>query len=215
MSFSLASSAPRGYHRGCLASGVRGWPSSAPELVPGASDDGGCMIDENLPRPDGILPGEAPANSGVPSTKRRSWLPAVLVCLTLSGLACVIVGLNAGGYGGSDVLQYALLAGGALLSLTAGISWTHSRGWRILKALCLGAIGAVSGAIAGACLGVAMGPNNGMAGINDRIILGLCGLSLGAILFGLLGLWWGLRFHRVFRSGQEADPNVHLPESRA
>jgi hypothetical protein len=167
------------------------------------------MMDESLPKPDGILPGEAPATPGVPPAAWRRRLPIVLGCLTLIGLACVIAGWNEFDPGS---MSGPLTIGGGILLYAAGILWAHTRGWRILKSLFLGALAAPCGAAAGLFLGLALDPG-GPQNLGLAIILVFCGFWLGAILFGILGVWWGLRFHGVFRPGPKAVPIDHVPAS--
>jgi hypothetical protein len=161
------------------------------------------MMDENRLKPEGILPGEPPARPAALSEGKLNRQRALLGFLTLAGLGFVILGVfvDFNETNERDRQSIDLWYGsGAFLLLGAGLPWAHTRDYRILKSLFLGAVGFVFGGTAGTFLGIALDPGSpetfGLA-----ILLMYGGCCLGAILFGCLGVWWGLRFHRRYGSG--------------
>jgi hypothetical protein len=88
-----------------------------------------------------------------------------------------------------------LLCLGAVCSLIAGIPWAHTRGRRGLKAAFLGLVGYAGGAALGLLLGATVAPS-GEKNLGIYILLLIVGWWVGGILFGSLGIWWGIRIHR-------------------
>jgi hypothetical protein len=119
----------------------------------------------------------------------------ILGWLTITGVALIALGFIASGMNVAYPLPLTLLCLGGLCSLLAGISWAHTQGNRVLKIVFFGAVGFASGGTAGLFLGEAAG-TSGDQNLGTGILMVLVGFWLGAILFGSLGVWWGISFHR-------------------
>ena len=120
----------------------------------------------------------------------------LLSWLTITGLAVIALGFIAEPWLGAPYpIPLALLCLGGLTSLVAGIPWAHTQGNRVLKIGFLGAVGFAGGGTAGLLLGEAAGPS-GSENLGTVIGMVLIGFWVGAILFGSLCVWWGIRFHR-------------------
>ena len=137
--------------------------------------------------------------------KNQSRLPAILGCLTLLGLILVLVGSCADGTTDPYPLPFVLQCVGAFLLVAAGTPWAHTRGWRVLKAFLLGAIGFGCGGAAGLFLGLAI-DSGAKWDLGTGILLVVGGFWLGAVVGASLGLWWGLHFHRRYRPVEPAAP---------
>jgi hypothetical protein len=123
-------------------------------------------------------------------------LSAVFGGLAIVGLALIVVALTV--FGRAEYpIPIVLLSTGAVCALLSGIPWAHTRGKRGLKVAFLGLVGFASGGAAGLLLGDASGPT-GDGNLGMAIFLVIAGFWVGAILFGGLGVWWGIRFHRRF-----------------
>ncbi len=117
--------------------------------------------------------------------------------ITVAGLAIIVVAVA--GHVIDDpptlgTLWLILLCLGAIGMLAGGIPWSHTRGKRNLKTAFLGLVGAVGGGLIGSFLGneaPIFGGNIALA-----IWAVLAGALVGAILFGSLGIWWGIRIGR-------------------
>jgi hypothetical protein len=126
----------------------------------------------------------------------------ILGWLTITGLALIVLGFVVEGMNvASPPFPLTLMYLGGLCSLVAGIPWAHTQGNRVLKIVFLGAVGFASGGTAGLFLGEAAGPS-GPENLGIAIGMVLVGFWVGAILFGSLGAWWGIGFHR--HSGPDA-----------
>ena len=126
----------------------------------------------------------------------------ILGWLTITGLALITLGFIAEPWmGASYPIPLTLLCLGGLCSLLAGIPWAHSQGNRGLKIAFLGAVGFAGGGAAGLFLGEALGDvaaPSGDKGLGTVILAVIVGFWIGAILFGSLGVWWGISFHRHY-----------------
>jgi len=126
---------------------------------------------------------------------KRSRLGILAGWLTVAGLALIVVAIV--GHGGphwrSSLWLY-LLCLGVVCSLLGGVTWTHTRGKRTLKTAFLGLMSGAIGAALGALLGEQV---ESSAGRWEREFLAVvCDFWVGAILFGSLGVWWGMRITR-------------------
>jgi len=121
----------------------------------------------------------------------------VLGWLTLAGLVLIVVAIIARAMEVAYPIPFTLLCVGAVCFVLAGIPWAHTLGKGRRKAAFLGLIGFIGGGAAGLSLGDAAAPT-GEANLSTGIVLLLAGFWLGAILFGSLGVWWGIRFHGLF-----------------
>jgi hypothetical protein len=119
----------------------------------------------------------------------------ILGWLTITGVASIALGFVAGGMNVAYPIPLTLLYLGGLCSLLAGIPWSHTQGHRALKIVFLGTVSFASGGTAGLFLGEAAGPS-GDQNLGTSILMVLVGFWVGAILFGSLGVWWGIIFHR-------------------
>jgi hypothetical protein len=136
--------------------------------------------------------------------------------LTITGLALIALGLTAGPW--MEVpypIPLILLCLGGFCSLIAGIPWAHTPGKRGLKIVFLGVVGFAGGGAAGLFLGEALGDAaapSGDKGLGTVILAVIVGFWVGAILFGSLGVWWGISFHR--RSGPDGTGEGSGVDSR-
>ena len=130
----------------------------------------------------------------------------ILGWLTITGLALIALGLSARQL--MEVpypIPLILLCLGGGCSLLAGIPWAHMPGNRVPKIGFLGLVGFASGGAAGLFLGEAVSPT-GDKNLGSAILAVIVGFWVGAIIFGSLGVWWGIRFHHT-----PNEPNTIAP----
>jgi hypothetical protein len=128
----------------------------------------------------------------------RSLLGSLAGWLTIAGLALIVLAMNANAREVAYPLPIILLCLGAVCSLLGGIPWAHTRGKRGLKTAFLGAVGFAGGGTLGVFLGAEATSSGGDVGLHILAVIG--GFWVGAILFGVLGVWWGIMFTRHFQS---------------
>jgi uncharacterized membrane protein YsdA (DUF1294 family) len=124
---------------------------------------------------------------------QRSWLGIVTGWVTIAGLGIVVLAIQTREVA-EDPLPIILLCLGSGCTLVAGVTWAHTQRQRRLKTVFLGIAGAISGAIVCGYLGGEVLAADG--NVSAEIGAILIGSWLGAILFGWLGVWWGMRISR-------------------
>jgi len=125
------------------------------------------------------------------------YINAILGSVALAGLVLMVAAYRAKQSGIEYPIPFGLLCSGAACSLIAGIPWAHMRGWKGLKSAFLGLVGFGCGGALGLFVGDAMGPKDPeRLGTSIGMLIG--GFWLGGLLFGSVGIWWGIRFHRRF-----------------
>ena len=127
--------------------------------------------------------------------------------LAVAGLALTATAFFSRSIGEEYPLQLNLLRLGIVLSIL--LTWAHTPGWRGLKCAYLGLLGFTIGGPSGLFLGEALTPN-GPDAISIGILMLIGGFWVGAILFAIAGVWWGLWFHRRLdrQSRRKADPRA-------
>jgi hypothetical protein len=121
----------------------------------------------------------------------------ILGWLTMTGLALIVLASAARVMEVGYPLPIIVLCLGSCCFLLGGVPWAHTRGNRVLKIIFLGMVGFNGGGAAGAFLGEAVAPSGG-ENLGTAILAVLLGFWVSAILFGSLGVWWGIRVHRRF-----------------
>jgi hypothetical protein len=117
--------------------------------------------------------------------------------LTITGLALIVLAIIARVLEAPYPLPFILLCLGGGCFLIAGTAWAQTRGQRAVKIVFLGVVGFNGGGTAGVILGEAAAPSGG-ENLGIAIWAAIVGFWVGAILFGSLGIWWGIRIHRGF-----------------
>ena len=116
--------------------------------------------------------------------------------LTVGGLVLIVLAIIADEQEVAPPLPLMLLCLGALCVVAGGISWAHTPGKPRWKSALLGLIGFSCGAASGFLVGVAIGPASGEGSLGRVIFLMIFGFWAGGTVFGGVGVWWGVRFHR-------------------
>jgi hypothetical protein len=129
---------------------------------------------------------------------KRSLLASLAGWLTIAGLALIVLAMNANAREVAYPLPILLLCSGAVCSLLGGIPWAHTRGKRGLKTAFLGAVGFAGGGALGLLLGAEATSSGGDVGLH--ILAAIGAFWAGAILFGFLGVRWGIMFTRRLQS---------------
>ena len=115
------------------------------------------------------------------------------VLLTVAGVALTATAFFSRAINEKYFLQINLLRVGLVLSLL--LTWAHTPGLRGLKIAYLGLLGFAIGGPLGLWLGDAISPQ-GPDALSMAILMLIGGFWIGAILFAILGVCWGIWFHR-------------------